>query len=98
MPARRVTERSGTVAGARLRGLPVFNKRRWILIDGESSLLHLANDSVGAEIELPGAHFEHFWGQGRKILKLRLLGVIWCTSGGKEGKCSHGALEAKGVG
>ncbi len=54
--------------------------------------------SEKAEIEPRGAHLEHFWGQGRKMLKLSLLGLILCTSGAKEGTCSNGALEAKGVG
>ena len=44
------------------------------------------------------AQFEPFWGQGWKILKLSLLGLILCTSGAKAGKCSNGTLEAKGVG
>ncbi len=51
-----------------------------------------------AESEAPGAHFDHFCFQGRKMHKLNLLGLILYTSRAKEGKCSHGALEAKGIG
>ena len=29
-----------------------------------------------AQIEPHGAHFDHFWGQGRKLLKLSILGLI----------------------
>ncbi len=68
------------------------------LLQGKFSLFHLASDTVSIEIEPLGSHFEHFWGQGQKMLKLSLLGFISCTSEAKEGKWPHGVLEAKGVG
>ncbi len=67
-------------------------------MQGKFGLFHPADDTVGAEIEPLGSYFRHFWGQDQKMLKLRLLGLISCTSEAKEGKWSHGALEAKGVG
>jgi hypothetical protein len=35
------------------------------------------------QIELLGARFANFWGQGLKMLKLSLWGLIFATSGTK---------------
>ena len=41
------------------------------------------------QLEPLGYHFVHFWGQGMKMLKLSLLGLILATPEAKAGKCSN---------
>jgi hypothetical protein len=38
------------------------------------------------QIKSPGVHFAHFWGEGRKMLKLDPPGLILLTSGAKAEK------------